>query len=98
MKQQKIVENFEPDFIFHLAAQAIVSKSYDNPLDTFKTNIIGTANILGIIDKLLKKCIAVIITSDKCYENQAAGIGHTVKMTPWAAKTHTALLQRPVLN
>ena len=55
---------------FHLAAQAIVSKSYDNPLDTFKTNIIGTANILGIIDKLPKKCIAVIITSDKCYENQ----------------------------
>ena len=64
-----IIEKKEPDFIFHLAAQAIVSKSYDDPINTISTNIIGTANILECLRGVKKKCTAVIITSDKCYDN-----------------------------
>ncbi len=68
-KLDKVVRNFKPDFVFHLAAQAIVSKSYISPKNTFQTNVIGTFNILNSLNKLKNKCIAVIITSDKCYQN-----------------------------
>lgn len=66
---KKIVNNFKPDFIFHLAAQAIVSESYEQPLETIQTNVMGTANILESLRGLENKCCAVFITSDKCYEN-----------------------------
>ena len=68
-KLSEIVETFQPDFIFHLAAQAIVSTSYADPLGTITTNIIGTTNILEAARKLKNKCAIVMITSDKCYEN-----------------------------
>ena len=61
---------FQPDYIFHLAAQPLVRKSYKEPLNTFATNIIGTANLLNAISKLEKPCTAVLITTDKVYENQ----------------------------
>ena len=63
------IHGFEPDFVFHLAAQAIVSTSYMDPLGTISTNVLGTANVLDAIRQLSKPCVAVIITSDKCYEN-----------------------------
>lgn len=63
------IQEFEPDFIFHLAAQAIVSTSYIDPLHTISTNVLGTAHLLDAIRLLSKPCVAVIITSDKCYEN-----------------------------
>ena len=59
----------KPDFVFHLAAQAIVRTSYDNPIDTWKTNVIGTLNVLEALRGLKNKCSAIIITSDKCYDN-----------------------------
>ena len=65
----KIIKSIKPDFIFHLAAQPLVSASYQNPLDTIYTNVIGTANILEVIRKLNNPCVSVIITSDKCYDN-----------------------------
>tara|TARA_S200000501_G_scaffold378992_1_gene445915 strand:- start:10586 stop:11662 length:1077 start_codon:yes stop_codon:yes gene_type:complete len=65
---KKILE-IKPDFIFHLAAQPIVSLSYEDPLETWKTNLIGTINILESMKKLENKCSGVIITSDKCYDN-----------------------------
>lgn len=68
-KLEKNILEFKPDIIYHLAAQAFVKKSIFQPLETFKTNIIGTANILNCLNKLKKKTISVIITSDKCYEN-----------------------------
>jgi CDP-glucose 4,6-dehydratase len=58
-----------PDFLFHLAAQPIVGISYDDPLETWNTNVIGTVNILEALRYVEKKCTAVIITSDKCYDN-----------------------------
>ncbi len=66
---KEIISSYKPDFLFHLAAQAIVSESYIDPLTTISTNVIGTANVLEILRSLENDCIAVIITSDKCYEN-----------------------------
>jgi CDP-glucose 4,6-dehydratase len=68
-KVLKLVQDIRPDFVFHLAAQAIVSTSYQEPLSTISTNVMGTANILEALRHLDHQCIAVIITSDKCYEN-----------------------------
>ena len=65
----KVVKKYNPDFIFHFAAQAIVSKSYKDPLNTFKTNVIGTVNLLEVLRTYKRKSVAIFITSDKCYEN-----------------------------
>ena len=64
-----IIRRFKPDFVFHLAAQPIVSTSYKAPLDTISTNVMGTANVMECLRSLENDCNAVIITSDKCYEN-----------------------------
>ena len=66
---KKIIHSYKPDFLFHLAAQPIVSTSYSDPLGTISTNVMGTANILETLRTLENRCNAVIITSDKCYEN-----------------------------
>lgn len=65
----RIIKDVKPDFVFHLAAQAIVVTSYLEPIDTISTNVIGTANILEALRLSNHKCNAVIITSDKCYDN-----------------------------
>ena len=64
-----IIEGWQPDFVFHLAAQPIVSLSYTDPLDTISTNVMGTANMLEVLRDLEHPCYAVMVTSDKCYEN-----------------------------
>ncbi len=66
---RKHVHEIQPDFVFHLAAQPIVLRSYEDPLETFTTNTIGTASVLDAIRTLTHPTIAVMITSDKCYEN-----------------------------
>ena len=66
---QKKIINFEPNIIFHLAAQAIIKESYNNPINTWSTNLIGSIHILEIIRNLKRPCTCVIITSDKCYKN-----------------------------
>jgi len=58
-----------PDFVFHLAAQALVRPSYDDPIETWQTNVLGTLHILEALRKIKHHCAAVIITSDKCYDN-----------------------------
>jgi len=62
--------DFQPDFIFHLAAQPLVRRSYEMPLYTFEVNVNGTVHLLEAIRNLQKKCTVVIITTDKVYENQ----------------------------
>lgn len=64
-----IVADEKPDFVIHLAAQAIVSLSYADPIETISTNTIGTMNVLESLRELDKPCVAVMITSDKCYDN-----------------------------
>jgi CDP-glucose 4,6-dehydratase len=60
---------YQPDIVFHLAAQAIVKDSYVNPVETFNTNIMGSVNILNSVKKCDSVKSLVFITSDKCYEN-----------------------------
>ena len=59
----------KPDFIFHLAAQALVSVSYSDPIETITTNVIGTTNILEAVKQSNQYCVGIFITSDKCYDN-----------------------------
>lgn len=64
-----IASTEKPDFVFHLAAQPIVSESYANPIETISSNVMGTANVLETLRLLNPSCVAVIITSDKAYDN-----------------------------
>lgn len=66
---RKIINKEKPNFIFHLAAQSLVKKSYINPLDTWSTNLGGTINLLEILREFKKNCTVVFITSDKVYKN-----------------------------
>jgi CDP-glucose 4,6-dehydratase len=73
LRDKKRVESeiiaFQPDFIFHLAAQPLVRLSYEIPTETFEVNVIGTANVLDGLKLLQKKCSVVLITTDKVYYN-----------------------------
>ena len=64
-----IFEEIKPDFVFHLAAQALVSVSYTDPIQTITTNVIGTTNILEALKQSNHPCVGIFITSDKCYDN-----------------------------
>ena len=62
--------SFQPDFVFHLAAQPLVRLSYEIPVDTFAINAMGTAHVLEALRYLEKPCVAVMITTDKVYHNK----------------------------
>ncbi|MDB5141284.1 MAG: CDP-glucose 4,6-dehydratase [Mucilaginibacter sp.] len=66
---KKSVTNFRPDFVFHLAAQPLVRRSYEIPSETFEVNAIGTANLLDAVKLLDNPCYSVLITTDKVYHN-----------------------------
>jgi len=68
-KLYNAIFEFQPDFVFHLAAQPLVRLSYDIPAETFAVNAIGTANLLDGVRALQKKCDVVLITTDKVYHN-----------------------------
>ncbi len=63
------LQEVQPDFVFHLAAQAIVSTSYKDPLETITTNVVGTTVVLDVLKDYELPLTAVIITSDKAYDN-----------------------------
>ncbi len=63
------IHSFQPDFIFHLAAQPLVRRSYEIPAETFDVNVTGTANLLEAAIELKKPCTIVVITTDKVYKN-----------------------------
>lgn len=66
---QRAFERFQPDVVFHLAAQAIVIESYHNPYETFEVNVMGSMNVLECVRASESVKALVYITSDKCYEN-----------------------------
>jgi CDP-glucose 4,6-dehydratase len=68
------IKNFEPDFIFHLAAQPLVRRSYKIPSETFDVNVTGTANVLEALTHLHKKCTVISVTTDKVYNNKEQNI------------------------
>ncbi len=63
------IREWKPEFIFHLAAQALVRVSYREPMQTFATNALGTANLLEAVRVMNHPCSIVVITTDKCYKN-----------------------------
>lgn len=64
-----VMQRVKPDVVFHLAAQVLVRASYDDPIHTISTNVLGTANVLNAAREVENLQAIVIITSDKCYEN-----------------------------
>ena len=67
---QKTVSDFQPNIIFHLAAQPLVRESYQNPLYTYQSNVIGTLNLLEAARKCPSVKAIVLITTDKVYDNK----------------------------
>lgn len=65
--------DFRPDYVFHLAAQPLVRLSYSAPVETFDTNIMGTVHLLEAVRALSQPCSVVVVTTDKCYENNESG-------------------------
>ena len=65
----QVIASEKPDFVFHLAAQAIVSTSYSEPVDTISSNVMGTTNVLEALRVSNHECTVIIITSDKAYDN-----------------------------
>lgn len=66
---KKLMKESQPDFVFHLAAQALVRPSYEFPIETLTTNALGTASVLEALRLLTKPVTAIMITSDKAYDN-----------------------------
>ncbi|WP_072679788.1 CDP-glucose 4,6-dehydratase [Arcobacter sp. LA11] len=75
-KLNNVFKEYQPDIVFHLAAQPLVRLSYISPVTTFETNMMGTINILEVIRKNNKKIAILNITSDKCYENNESKLGY----------------------
>ena len=75
-KLKKIILKEKPNIIFHLAAQAIISESFINPLETVNTNAQGSLNVLHASSFLNNKCSCIMITSDKCYFNLEKKTGY----------------------
>jgi len=65
---------FEPDFVFHLAAQSLVRRSYEQPVATFSVNVMGTINVMEALRLLEKPCVGIMVTTDKVYENEELGL------------------------
>lgn len=64
------LEIHQPDIIFHMAAQSVVRESYEQPIETYSTNVMGTVNLLEAVRHLPGRVAIINITSDKCYENE----------------------------
>ena len=75
-KVAETVADFQPEVVFHLAAQPIVRLSYEIPAETFEVNVMGTVNILEACRKNPQIKAVVVITSDKCYENRETTVGY----------------------
>jgi len=62
------VEDARPDIVVHMAAEALVRRSYESPADTFATNVMGTVHVLDAVRRVGRPCVVIVVTSDKCYE------------------------------
>jgi len=69
-KLAEVIKDSKPDYVFHLAAQALVGQSYSDPVETFETNIMGTVNLLQAVMQTSTIKSLICVTSDKCYENK----------------------------
>ena len=69
-RMKEIFKEYQPEIVFHLAAQPLVRLSYDIPVETYETNVMGSINIMEAIRATDSVKVAVMITTDKCYENK----------------------------
>lgn len=76
-KLEKTFQNFQPEIVFHLAAQPLVRLSYAQPVQTYQTNVMGTLNVLEAARKCKSVKAFINITTDKCYENKEVTRGYT---------------------
>ena len=67
---ERAVDYAQPEIVFHMAAQALVRRGYREPVETYATNVLGTVHVLDAVRRLSKARACVVVTSDKCYENQ----------------------------
>ncbi|MFK5857318.1 MAG: CDP-glucose 4,6-dehydratase [Bacteroidota bacterium] len=79
---KKVFNKYQPEIVFHLAAQSLVRYSYQEPVETYETNVMGTLNILEAIRDIKSVRAVIMVTTDKCYEN---------KEWPWAYRENEAL-------
>ena len=69
-KMKEIFKQYQPEIIFHLAAQPLVRLSYEIPVETYQTNVMGTINVMEAIRATESVKVGVMITTDKCYDNK----------------------------
>lgn len=69
----RVLADCEPEIVIHMAAQALVRPSYADPLGTYATNVMGTANVLQAVRSIPSARAVIVVTSDKVYENDGAG-------------------------
>ena len=74
---KETINKYEPEIVFHMAAQSLVIKSYSDPIETFSTNVMGTVNLLYAIKETKKPNVVVNVTSDKCYQNNESLKGYS---------------------
>ena len=65
-----VIAECRPDVIIHMAAQSVVRRGYEDPIETYSSNVMGTVNLLEALRQLRLRCVVVNVTSDKCYENR----------------------------
>jgi CDP-glucose 4,6-dehydratase len=75
-KLKAIFKEYQPEIVFHLAAQPLVRLSYEQPVETYQTNVMGTVNVMEAIRATDSVRVAVMITTDKCYENKEQLTGY----------------------
>lgn len=74
---QDVLDSFRPEIVFHLAAQSLVRRSYRSPIETYSTNVLGTANVLEAIRNSESVKAAIVVTTDKVYKNKERATGYS---------------------
>ena len=75
-KLKKCIEECQPEIVFHLAAQSLVLKSYEDPLETWQVNVQGSLNLLEALKSVNNFCSVILVTTDKVYKNKSLDIGY----------------------
>lgn len=73
---QEVIRNYRPEIVIHMAAQSLVRRSYEDPIETYSTNVMGTVNLFEAIRKIDSVRVVINVTSDKCYENSKISRGY----------------------
>ncbi len=70
LRLKNAIQECSPEIVIHMAAQTVVRRGYEDPVETYSSNVMGTVNLLESIRQLKRPCAVVSVTSDKCYENR----------------------------